>query len=59
MFFELVIWNLVENIWDLFNGIIYFVFLDGLYCNIVKFDYKKLKFFIVFLDLVGKRCIYK
>ena len=34
-------WNILENIWDFYNGTIYLVGLDGNYQNIVRFQHQQ------------------
>lgn len=35
-------WNVLENIWDFYNGTIYLVGADGSYNNIVRFEHQQL-----------------
>ena len=35
-------WNVLENIWDFYNGTIYLIGIDGSYNNIVRFQHQQL-----------------
>ena len=35
-------WNVIENVWDFYNGTIYLVGADGAYSNIVRFGHQQL-----------------
>ncbi|WP_019508305.1 LptF/LptG family permease [Pleurocapsa sp. PCC 7319] len=35
-------WNVLENIWDFYNGTIYLIGVDGGYSNIVRFQHQQL-----------------
>ncbi|MEL6442319.1 MAG: LptF/LptG family permease [Cyanobacteria bacterium J06621_8] len=35
-------WNVVENVWDFYNGTIYLIGVDGSYRNIVRFQHQQL-----------------
>jgi len=35
-------WNVLENIWDFYDGTIYLIGIDGVYNNVVRFQHQKL-----------------
>ncbi|MGB5635224.1 MAG: LptF/LptG family permease [Waterburya sp.] len=47
-------WNVLENIWDFYNGTIYIVGADGSYSNIVRFQHQQLALPKTPLDLTKK-----
>ena len=47
-------WNVVENIWDFYNGTIYLVGEDGSYNNIVRFQHQQLALPQTALDITKK-----
>ena len=47
-------WNILENIWDFYNGTIYLLGTDGSYQNIVHFQHQKLALPSAPLDLTKK-----
>lgn len=47
-------WNVVENIWDFYNGTIYLVGADGSYNNIVRFQHQQLALPQTALDITKK-----
>ena len=44
-------WNILENIWDFYNGTIYLVGADGSYNNIVRFEHQQLSLPKAALDI--------
>ncbi len=44
-------WNVLENIWDFYNGTIYLIGIDGSYNNIVRFQHQQLALPKTALDL--------
>ncbi len=47
-------WNILENIWDFYNGTIYLLGTDGSYQNIVRFQHQQLALPSAPLDLTKK-----
>ena len=47
-------WNIVENVWDFFNGTIYLISPDGAYRNIVRFQHQQLALPRAPLDLAQR-----
>ncbi len=47
-------WNASQNIWDMYNGIIYLVAPNGSYRNIVRFEHQQLKLPRTAFDLAEK-----
>ena len=47
-------WNVLENIWDFYNGTIYLVGADGSYNNIVRFEHQQLALPKAALDITKK-----
>lgn len=47
-------WNVLENIWDFYNGTIYLVGNDGSYSNIVRFQHQQLALPQTALDITKK-----
>ena len=47
-------WNIVENIWDFYDGTIYLVGANGSYNNIVRFEHQKLALPKAALDITKK-----
>lgn len=47
-------WNIVENVWDFFNGTIYIIAPDGSYRNIIRFEHQKLAIPRAPLDLASR-----
>ena len=35
-------WNILENVWDFYNGTIYVIAADGSYRNIIRFEHQKM-----------------
>ena len=48
---ESATWNILENIWDFYNGTIYLLGADGSYQNVVRFQHQKLALPSAPLDL--------
>ena len=48
-------WNILENVWDFYNGNIYVLGEDGSYQNIIRFQHQKLALPRAPLDLTTKR----
>ena len=51
---ESATWNILENIWDFYNGTIYLLGEDGSYQNVVRFQHQKLALPSAPLDLTKK-----
>ncbi len=51
---ESATWNILENIWDFYNGTIYLLGADGSYQNVVRFQHQKLALPSAPLDLTKK-----
>lgn len=51
-------WNILENIWDFYDGTIYLLGTDGSYQNIVRFQHQKLALPSAPLDLTKKSLDY-
>ncbi|MEL6493856.1 MAG: LptF/LptG family permease [Cyanobacteria bacterium J06623_7] len=47
-------WNVLENIWDFYDGTIYLVGASGSYSNIVRFEHQKLALPKAALDITKK-----
>lgn len=47
-------WNIIENIWDFFNGTVYIIDADGSYRNIIRFEHQKLAIPQAPLDLAKR-----
>ena len=47
-------WNVLENVWDFYDGTIYLVGVDGGYNNVVKFQHQKLALPQTALDITKK-----
>ena len=47
-------WNILENIWDFYDGTIYLVGANGSYNNIVRFEHQKLALPKAALDITKK-----
>lgn len=47
-------WNVLENIWDFYDGTIYLVGINGSYNNIVRFEHQQLALPQTALDLTQK-----
>ncbi|ELR99818.1 LptF/LptG family permease [Gloeocapsa sp. PCC 73106] len=47
-------WNIIENVWDFFDGTIYIIDTDGSYRNIVRFEHQKLAIPRAPLDLAKR-----
>ena len=47
-------WNVLENIWDFYDGTIYLVGVDGSYSNIVRFEHQQLALPKTALDITKK-----
>ena len=47
-------WNVLENIWDFYNGTIYLVGVDGGYNNVVRFQHQQLALPQTALDITKK-----
>ncbi|MCC0178408.1 LptF/LptG family permease [Waterburya agarophytonicola K14] len=47
-------WNVLENIWDFYDGTIYLVGVDGAYNNVVRFQHQQLALPQTALDITKK-----